>query len=92
MSELSEDEITQKLVVDCMQRMISGDVDAGNALAQLYLGKIPSNEIYLHLAVVEALILQSAQLGSIDAQEHLKDMWPTLKEIFVRRLSRRGMT
>ncbi len=90
-SEKEIRENTHKLVVECLQRVADGDPDAGVELARIFLGEIPCSEAYMPIAVVEALVLQSAELGSADAQEYLDNLWPKMKEISLRRLARRGL-
>ncbi len=84
-------ENTRKLITECLQRITDGDPDAGVDLARIFLGQVPCSEAYIPIAVVEALVLQSAQLGSSDAREYLDELWPKMKEASLRRLVRRGM-
>jgi hypothetical protein len=69
----------------------TGDSDAGFDLATLFLGEVPTQRIDLILAVAEALILQSAQLGSIAAQAYLRDTWPQMEQVLRGRFARRGL-
>lgn len=82
-------DIDSKLLKEFSRRVSEGDPDAGFDLAQFFWGHLPSNEVNLHIAVIEALIFQSAAMGSTDSQEYLKDMWPKMKEALVKRLIRR---
>ena len=90
-SEKEQRENTQKLVSECLIKIEEGDPDAGTMLAQIFLGELPCKDVYVPLAVVEALLRQSEALGSSDAKEYLETQWPQLKGIFVKRLGRRGL-
>jgi hypothetical protein len=72
--------------------VVDGDPSSGFELARLFWGSLPSSEVGLYLAVLEALIIQSAKLGSSDAQEYLSTMWPDMKAVLHRRLLQRGFT
>ena len=69
----------EALLDEFSKRIIEGDPDAGFDLAQFFWGALPSNEIKLYIAVIEALITQSANLGSEPAKEYLTTMWPDMK-------------
>ena len=90
-SEQEQAENKRKLVTQCLEKIQEGDPDAGTMLAQIFLGDIPSADAYVPLAVVEALLRQAEALGSEDATDYLENQWPQLKEIFLKRLGRRGM-
>ena len=68
-----------------------GESDAGFDLATLFLGEVPTQRIELVLAVAEALILQSAQLGSGAAKVYLQDTWPQMERVLRGRFGRRGL-
>lgn len=87
----SEIENRRTLVDECLQRISSGDADAGLDLARIFLGDLPSSEAHIPISVVEALVRQSAQLVSSDAQDYLQDLWPQMKKVSMKRLSRRGL-
>jgi len=88
--EYDELDVNSKLLKDFSLRVLDGDSDAGFELAQFFWGCLPSNEVGLHIAVIEALIYQSAELGSTDAKKFLNEMWPDMKNILKKRLIRRG--
>lgn len=69
----------------------TGESDAGFDLATLFLGDVPTQRIDLILAVAEALILQSAQLGSAAAETYLRDTWPQMEKVLRGRFARRGL-
>jgi hypothetical protein len=69
----------------------TGESDAGFDLATLFLGEVPTQRIDLILAVAEALILQSAQLGSGAAKAYLRDTWPQMEKVLRGRFVRRGL-
>lgn len=75
-----------------MRRLLARDPDAGFDLAQLILGDLPNNDVSVLIAIVEALLHQSGQLGSIHAKEYLDDMWPQMRSMMIRRLKRAGCT
>ncbi len=79
-------DIDAMLLKEFSGRVSEGDPDAGFDLAQFFWGHLPSNEVNLHIAVIETLILQSAELGSAHAQEYLKEMWPDMKKVLIKRL------
>ena len=80
----------EKLLQEFSKRVKRGDSSAGLDLAQFYWGQLPSNEVSVHIAVMEALITQSANLGSEEAQEYLTEMWPKMKKALEKRLVRKG--
>lgn len=83
-------DIDAMLLKEFTNRVLSKDPNAGFDLAQFFWGHLPSNEVNLHLAVAEALIIQSANLGSDYAQEYFDNTWPQMKEALKKRLIRRG--
>ncbi len=82
--------IDAKLLTEFLKNLSDGDPNVGLDVAQFFWGHLPSNEVNLHIAVIETLIFQSAALGSVDAQNYLKDMWPDMKEALIKRMIRRG--
>lgn len=94
MDEIDDDdqvEITRKVVADCLRAMSEGDPDAGLVMAYQFLGDIPNKCAFISIAVVEALVMQSAQLGSENAKDFLNSTWPKMKPIVINKLGRRGL-
>jgi len=87
----SEREITRMITEDCLKAISEGDAESGLVMAHLFIGEIPSKDIFIHTAVIEALVMLSAQLGCADAKNFLDNRWPKLKPIFIRRFERRGL-
>jgi hypothetical protein len=79
-----------KLLSEFSRRVLDGDSTAGFDLAQFFWTQLPSSDTNLHLVIIEALIIQSAELGSSDARTYLDEMWPKMKEVLRGRLVRRG--
>jgi len=91
MTILNDDQnkqIETEIFNDCMKRLAENDPDAGFDLARFFLGELPNYDPEKSLAVVEGLMLQSAQLGSVHAKEYLEEMWPDMRSIMIRRLKR----
>lgn len=95
MSSTPEDDtggdITKRLIADLLVRLRYGESGAGFDLARALLGTLPLDDAETALAVVEALVTQSAQLGSSDARQYLEERWPKMREASVKRLRRRGL-
>lgn len=64
-----------KILEDCLLQISQGDAVSGLNLAEMYLGELPSDDTRLPLIVMEALILQSSQLGSDEAKDFLENKW-----------------
>jgi hypothetical protein len=69
----------------------AGDCDAGFDIARIFLGEVPSGSAELILTVAEALILQSAQLGSDAAKDYLANTWPQMRSVLQGRYARKGL-
>ncbi len=91
MDDRDKVEIARKVVDDCLKAMSEGDPDAGLTMAHQFLADIPSEHSFIPIAVIEALIMQSVQLGSESAKDFLNNTWPAMKPIVVKRLGRRGL-
>jgi len=73
---------------DCLSRISSSDSEAPFELAQIFMSRAPQKDIGIILVVIEALIRQSAMLGSAEAQKFLADDWAEMKGALGRRLER----
>ena len=81
----------QLLLAQFLSNAKAGDSNAGFDIARIFLGEIPTNSSELILSVAEALILQSAQLGSEAAQDYLSNTWPQMREVLHGRFIRKGL-
>jgi len=82
--------VSNKLIGDFLVCLKQGEPGAGFDLARILLGALPVDDAETALAVIEALITQSAQLGCSDARLYLDEKWPKMREASVKRLRRRG--
>lgn len=80
--------ISHEHAQDCLSRIASSDPEASYELAQIFMSRVPQKDVGIILIVIEALIRQSAMLGSAEAQKFLADGWAEMKANLERRLER----
>jgi len=87
----NQEEMTRQVVADCLKAISKGDPDAGLVMAHQFLSDIPNEYIFISIAVIEALVMQSVQLGSESAKNFQDNTWPKMKPALIKRLERRGL-
>lgn len=81
-------EISHEHAHECLERISAGDPGAAYELAQIFISRVPQKDTGILLIVIEALIRQSATLGSAEARDFLADGWVEMKAMLERRLSK----
>ena len=83
-------EISYELLDDCLQRISQGDSMGTHDLANFWMAHVFDRDPIIELGVVEGLMRQSAQLGSEQAKEFIKNVWPQMRAILEKRLKKLG--
>ena len=90
---MTEDaDVNHELVVDCLQRISSGDRNAAFDLAQFYMSRVVKRDVEVMLDVIEGLARQSAVLGSEESKLFLEEDWTELRLVLGKRLAREFST